>query len=77
MDPILRRPIARWEPKPVQDPHPPIWIGQDTSARTLDVVAETADAVNMHAESPGHADRKMDRVERTCNEIGPDRGVDH
>ncbi len=62
------------DPKPVQDPHPPVWIGQDTSARTLDIVAETANAVNMHAESPTHADRKMDRVERTCNEIGRDSG---
>lgn len=60
------------DPKPVQDPHPPIWIGQDTSARTLDVVAERADAVNMHAESPGHADRKMERVAQTCDELGRD-----
>lgn len=60
------------DPKPVQDEHPPLWIGQDTSARTLDVVADTADAVNMHAKSPTHADRKMERVERTCDEIGRD-----
>lgn len=60
------------DPKPVQEPHPPIWIGQDTSARTLDVVAETADAVNMHAESPAHADEKMERIARTCGEIGRD-----
>lgn len=57
-------------PTPVQDPHPPIWIGQDTSARTLDVVAETADGVNMHAESPAHADRRMERIARTCDELG-------
>lgn len=56
-------------PKPVQNPHPPVWVGQDTSARTLDIVAETADAVNMHAESPAHATRKMKRVEQTCEDI--------
>lgn len=59
-------------PKPVQDPHPPIWVGQDTSARTLDVVAETADAVNMHAESPTHANRKMERIAQTCDEFERD-----
>lgn len=59
-------------PKPVQDPHPPIWIGQDTSARTLDIVAETADAVNMHAESPTHANRKMERIAQTCDELRRD-----
>lgn len=59
-------------PSPVQDQHPPIWIGQDTAPKTLDVVADTADAVNMHARSPSHADRKMTRIERTCNEIGRD-----
>lgn len=57
-------------PKPLQDSHPPIWVGQDTSGRTLDVVAETADAVNIHAESPAHATRKMKRVEQTCGDIG-------
>jgi alkanesulfonate monooxygenase SsuD/methylene tetrahydromethanopterin reductase-like flavin-dependent oxidoreductase (luciferase family) len=59
-------------PKPVQDSHPPIWIGQDTSARTLDIVAETADAVDMHAESPTHANRKMGRIAQTCDELGRD-----
>lgn len=57
------------KPKPVQDPHPPVWVGQDTSARTLDAAAEVADAVNMHAESPAHATRKMKRVEKTCEDI--------
>jgi alkanesulfonate monooxygenase SsuD/methylene tetrahydromethanopterin reductase-like flavin-dependent oxidoreductase (luciferase family) len=60
------------DPKPLQDPHPPIWIGQETAARTLDVVAESADAVNMHAKSPAHADRKMRRIEQTCDERGRD-----
>ena len=60
------------DPKPVQDPRPPIWIGQETSARTLDIVAETADAVNMHAESPTHANRKMGRIAQTCDELGRD-----
>jgi F420-dependent oxidoreductase-like protein len=31
------------EPKPVQKPHPPIWIGGDGPKRTLRVVAEQAD----------------------------------
>lgn len=57
------------KPKPVQDPHPPVWVGQDTSARTLDAVTEVADAVNMHADSPAHATRKMKRVEQTCENI--------
>ncbi len=57
------------DPNPIQDPHPPIWIGQDTSARTLDAVAETADAVNIHADSPSHATKKMRRVEQTCEDI--------
>jgi len=59
-------------PRPVQQPRPPIWIGQEHSGRTLDVVAERADAVNMHAGSPADADRKMARIARTCADLGRD-----
>jgi F420-dependent oxidoreductase-like protein len=35
---------ARMLPKPVQQPHPPIWIGGDGPKRTLPLVARHADA---------------------------------
>jgi F420-dependent oxidoreductase-like protein len=35
---------ARMLPKPVQQPHPPIWIGGDGPKRTLPLVARYADA---------------------------------
>jgi F420-dependent oxidoreductase-like protein len=40
------------EPKPVQRPHPPIWIGGSGPRRTLRVVARHADAWNANGRTP-------------------------
>lgn len=40
------------EPKPVQRPHPPIWIGGSGPKRTLRMVAQYADAWNATGETP-------------------------
>lgn len=58
------------EPKPLQKPTPPIWIGQDKSSYTFKIVAESADAVNMHCNSVEHARSKLRILEKYCKQIG-------
>lgn len=53
---------ARMQPRPVQQPHPPIWIGGSGRRRTLPMVAKYADAWHTwprdnYAELSGEIDR--------------------
>jgi alkanesulfonate monooxygenase SsuD/methylene tetrahydromethanopterin reductase-like flavin-dependent oxidoreductase (luciferase family) len=59
---------ALCEPKPVQKPHPPIWIGGSGEKLLLKVVAELADAC-MHAwyDSPKEFAHKLDVLKRHCD----------
>ena len=58
-------------PKPVQQPHPPIMIG-GRSAGTLRVVAEHADRWNMPGGDIGDAVSRSALLDRYCAEIGRD-----
>jgi alkanesulfonate monooxygenase SsuD/methylene tetrahydromethanopterin reductase-like flavin-dependent oxidoreductase (luciferase family) len=58
-------------PKPVQQPHPPILIG-GRSAETLRVVAEHADLWNMPGGDIDDAVRRSAMLDRFCTEIGRD-----
>ena len=58
-------------PKPVQQPYPPILIG-GRSAETLRVVAEHADLWNMPGGDIGDAVRRSAMLDRSCAEIGRD-----
>lgn len=68
------------EPKPVQQPHPPIWIGGNGPKRTLRLVAQYADAWNhlagrTVAGDGGTADdfvRLCGILDQHCAEIGRD-----
>jgi alkanesulfonate monooxygenase SsuD/methylene tetrahydromethanopterin reductase-like flavin-dependent oxidoreductase (luciferase family) len=58
-------------PKPVQDPHPPIMIG-GRAASTLRVVAEHADIWNHTGEDLDDAVSRSALLDRYCAEIGRD-----
>jgi alkanesulfonate monooxygenase SsuD/methylene tetrahydromethanopterin reductase-like flavin-dependent oxidoreductase (luciferase family) len=62
---------AYCNPKPVQQPHPPIMIG-GRSAGTLRVVAEHADRWNMPGGDIGDAVSRSALLDRYCAEIGRD-----
>jgi F420-dependent oxidoreductase-like protein len=59
------------EPKPVQKPHPPIWIGGAGEKLTLKVVAELADGYNVGA-SPQDFARKMRILKKHCKRMNRD-----
>jgi alkanesulfonate monooxygenase SsuD/methylene tetrahydromethanopterin reductase-like flavin-dependent oxidoreductase (luciferase family) len=58
------------EPKPVQQPRPPIWIGGGGEQLTLRVVAEQADGCNFIGLSVDEYDRKLAVLARHCEATG-------
>jgi F420-dependent oxidoreductase-like protein len=59
-------------PKPVQKPYPPIWIGGGGEQKTLRIVAEHADVWNMAGGSIDVARHKVEVLERHCADVGRD-----
>lgn len=57
------------EPKPIQKPHPPIWIGGKGEKLTLKVVAEFADGWNF-CDSIDDYERKVNLLSKYCSEVG-------
>lgn len=59
------------EPKPVQKPHPPIWIGGGGEKVTLKLVAQYGDGCNLRAdlETVRH---KLDVLREHCETVGRD-----
>jgi F420-dependent oxidoreductase-like protein len=62
-------------PKPVQRPHPPIWIGGMGEQKTLRVVAEHADGWNAFAAPIPVLQHKLDVLRGHCDAIGRDYGA--
>ena len=60
------------EPKPVQKPYPPIWIGGSGLRRTLRVVAKHADAWNTNADSLEEAIAASRVLDEHCAAVGRD-----
>jgi F420-dependent oxidoreductase-like protein len=60
------------EPKPVQRPHPPIWIGGSGPRRTLRLVARYADAWNDTTSSPEQVEALSAVLDRHCADVGRD-----
>ncbi|WP_226039251.1 TIGR03560 family F420-dependent LLM class oxidoreductase [Natrinema sp. DC36] len=54
------------EPQPVQDPHPPIWIGGGGEAFTLRYTAELADGWNYGTLEPEGFAEKLDVLREHC-----------
>jgi F420-dependent oxidoreductase-like protein len=62
---------AHCDPKPLQRPHPPIWIGGGGEKLTLRVVAEHADCSNFGGQ-PDEWARKREILQRHCAAVGRD-----
>jgi alkanesulfonate monooxygenase SsuD/methylene tetrahydromethanopterin reductase-like flavin-dependent oxidoreductase (luciferase family) len=60
------------EPKPVQEPHPPIVIGGVGERRTLPLVARWADHWNAARATPDELRHKLDLLQRLCDEVDRD-----
>ncbi|MFL6081310.1 MAG: LLM class F420-dependent oxidoreductase [Ornithinibacter sp.] len=60
------------EPKPVQRPHPPIWIGGSGPRRTLRLAAQYADVWNAAGGSPEEVAASSAILDRHCAEVGRD-----
>jgi F420-dependent oxidoreductase-like protein len=66
----LRGAISR--PKPVQQPHPPIWIGGSGEKRLLRIAAQHADVWNIVGAAPDEALRLSKVLDAHCEEVGRD-----
>jgi F420-dependent oxidoreductase-like protein len=62
---------AQCDPKPVQQPHPPIWIGGGGEQITLRVVARLADKSNFGGKADEWA-HKRDVLHAHCKDVGRD-----
>ena len=63
---------ARCEPKPVQQPHPPICVGGNGERRTLRTAARFAQHWNFVGGTPEEFARKRDVLHEHCAAIGRD-----
>ena len=62
---------ANCDPKPLQDPHPPVWIGGGGEQLTLRVVARHADCSNFGG-SPEQWAHKREVLQGHCADVGRD-----
>ena len=62
---------AQMRPIPVQQPHPPIWIGGTGPRRTLPLVAKFADVWHAYG-SPGSLREAYERIDQLAIEAGRD-----
>ena len=68
----LRDAVA--EPKPVQSPHPPIWVGGSGPQRTLRTTARHADVWNAAGGTPEQVSEASAILDQRCAEIGRNPG---
>jgi alkanesulfonate monooxygenase SsuD/methylene tetrahydromethanopterin reductase-like flavin-dependent oxidoreductase (luciferase family) len=59
-------------PKPVQRPHPPIWIGEARGDAWLDMVCRQATGWNSVPASPERLAEKLERLRAACDRAGRD-----
>jgi F420-dependent oxidoreductase-like protein len=63
---------ATYNPKPVQRPHPPIWIGGEGRTRTLPIAGRYADAWHGWASDANELAEIMAIIDRAAEEAGRD-----
>jgi F420-dependent oxidoreductase-like protein len=57
-------------PKPLSQPHPPIWIGGGGEKKLLKLVARYADVSNLIATSYDEVAHKLEVLRRHCDDVG-------
>lgn len=62
---------AQCDPKPLQDPHPPVWIGGSGEQLTLRVVARLANVSNFGGK-PEEWTHKREVLQAHCRDVGRD-----
>ncbi|MPY81575.1 MAG: LLM class flavin-dependent oxidoreductase, partial [Actinophytocola sp.] len=60
------------EPKPVQEPYPPIWIGGRGRQRTLRITAQYADVWNLPDGTPDELAELSAVLDQHCADVGRD-----
>jgi F420-dependent oxidoreductase-like protein len=60
------------EPKPIQQPYPPVWIGGSGRKRTLRIVAQYADAWNAAGGTPDEVAEASAVLDQHCADVGRD-----
>jgi F420-dependent oxidoreductase-like protein len=60
------------EPKPIQQPGPPILIGGSGERKTLRLVAQYGDACNLFATTPEEVGHKLEVLARHCDDVSRD-----
>ena len=63
---------ARCEPKPVQQPHPPLCVGGSGERRTLRTAARFAQHWNSVRPDPAEITHKLEVLHQHCAEVGRD-----
>jgi alkanesulfonate monooxygenase SsuD/methylene tetrahydromethanopterin reductase-like flavin-dependent oxidoreductase (luciferase family) len=63
---------ATYRPRPIQRPHPPIWIGGEGRRRTLPIVGRYADAWHGWADDAAELDEITAIIDRSAEEAGRD-----
>ncbi|HEY8597464.1 MAG TPA: LLM class F420-dependent oxidoreductase [Thermomicrobiales bacterium] len=63
------------EPKGVQQPHIPLWVGGAGERKTLELVARCADACNVIAHDATTVRRKFDALREHCARVGREYGA--
>lgn len=64
---------ANLAPKPIQDPHPPIWVGLVFGRKVMPrVAARHADGVNFYAKHDDDVRATIEQVQGLCSDIGRD-----
>jgi alkanesulfonate monooxygenase SsuD/methylene tetrahydromethanopterin reductase-like flavin-dependent oxidoreductase (luciferase family) len=65
---------AAMEPKPVQQPHPPIWIGASGEKRMMPIAARYADVWHSYG-PPEYMAQKSERLSEMAEAAGRDPGA--
>ncbi len=60
------------QPRPIQQPHPPILIGGMGEKKTLRLVAQYGDACNLFAAGEDVVRHKLEVLDRHCEDVGRD-----
>lgn len=63
---------ATYRPRPVQQPHPPIWIGGTGPKRTLPIVGRHADAWHGWADDAAELATQTAIIDRAAEDVGRD-----